>query len=142
MVDPDTDDDYTRYETTGATVTDTLTDAHVDLSEYLDGVTTSRERRRRAELLAAVATATDLDLDAELPPSPKPSGYGDDADPWEAWADTADAIPMPVAAEGKPAIAAYLRAVHGMSTGGIALRLDVGERTVETYLSDVRAGRR
>jgi len=50
-------------------------------------------------------------------------------------------VPVPVAAEGKAAIAAYLYA-HGFREGSIAGALSVGERTVGQYLSDFKRGER
>lgn len=50
-------------------------------------------------------------------------------------------IPIRVAAEGKPLIAAYL-AVHGLSNTEIAGLLDIGSRTVSQYISDLKAGDR
>lgn len=50
-------------------------------------------------------------------------------------------VPLLVAREGNPRIAAYLFA-HGVSKDTIAYALDVGERTVSQYISDVKKGER
>lgn len=50
-------------------------------------------------------------------------------------------VPIAVAKENKPVIAAYL-AAHGVTTGSISRMLEVGESTVEQYVSDVRRGSR
>lgn len=50
-------------------------------------------------------------------------------------------IPVTVAKEGKAKIAAYLYATD-QSTLGISHDLDVSERTVDQYISDVRRGER
>lgn len=50
-------------------------------------------------------------------------------------------VPIVVARENSPAIAAYL-AVHGLSFNRIARLLDLSESTIEQYVSDVRRGER
>ena len=69
----------------------------------------------------------------------------DRVDGWEfdhaAVTDESATIPIPLAVEGKAAIAAYL-AVHGLSNNEIADQMGVGKRTVSQYISDLRAGER
>ena len=51
-------------------------------------------------------------------------------------------IPLSVAAIGKPAIAAYLTAVHQLPHSRIARELDISESTVGQYLSHFQERRR
>jgi len=50
-------------------------------------------------------------------------------------------VPVAVAAEGKPTIAAYL-AAHNHSNDSIADALGVGNRTISQYISDFKKGER
>lgn len=56
--------------------------------------------------------------------------------------DEYDLVPLPVALEGKPAIAVYLWCTDAASRGEIADALDVSRATVRQYLSDFRTKRR
>lgn len=88
----------------------------------------ARDHDERARLLALVDDAVDGGLKVELRDV-------DQSDPETA------RIPVMVAAEGKPLIAAYL-AVFGLSNPEIAELLDVGDRTVSQYISDFKTGDR
>lgn len=88
----------------------------------------ARDHPDRARLLALVDDGVGGGLDVELT----------DADPDEP--ETAR-IPVQVACAGKPLIAGYL-AVHGLSNPEIADLLNVGDRTVSQYISDIKAGER
>lgn len=67
------------------------------------------------------------------------------ADGWEFdHADVTDRsakIPVELAVEGKAAIATYL-AVHGLSNDEIADQMNITERTVSQYISDLKSGER
>jgi hypothetical protein len=53
-----------------------------------------------------------------------------------------DIVPVEVAAEGQPAVAAYLAVAYNYSIEDIAEKLDVSADTIRQYLSDFRTQRR
>lgn len=53
-----------------------------------------------------------------------------------------DLVPIQIAAEGKPCIAAYLSEVHRLRNGDIAEKIGVSEATAKQYVSDYRHSRR
>jgi hypothetical protein len=88
----------------------------------------ARDHEERARLLGLVDDGVGGGLDVEL------------TDVNRSEPETAR-IPVQVAAAGKPWIAAYL-AVHGLANPEIADLLDVGDRTVSQYISDIKSGDR
>jgi hypothetical protein len=86
----------------------------------------------RLRLLARLLDETDLRIE-DLPDE------GSDAD---RYVDSGTPVPAALVGSGSAAVAAYLRAMFDGSNEQIARVLDVGERTVETYVSDVRSGDR
>lgn len=53
-----------------------------------------------------------------------------------------DMIPVSIVVEGKPAVAAYLRAVHGLRAYEFAEKLDVSIKTAYQYTDHFKNGRR
>jgi hypothetical protein len=49
-------------------------------------------------------------------------------------------VPVYVAAEGSPAVAAFLR-THGYSNNEVADAVNLGSRTVSQYINDFRKGK-
>ena len=84
----------------------------------------------RLRLLARLLDETDLRIE-DLPES-------SDA----VRVDSSTPVPAALVGSGSAAVAAYLRAMFDGRNSSIAQVLDVGERTVETYVSDVRSGDR
>lgn len=94
--------------------------------------TTTGASLDRLKLLARLLDGTDLGLD-DLP---------EDGTNASRYVDSSAPVPAALVGSGSAAVAAYLRAMFDGSNSRIASVLDVGERTVETYVSDVRSGDR
>lgn len=56
--------------------------------------------------------------------------------------DSADMVPVEIAVSGKPAIAAYLNAVHNISLEEVAEKLGVKWNTAYQYVDHFKEGRR
>ena len=53
-----------------------------------------------------------------------------------------DVVPIRVAVDGKPAMAAYLNSVHEMSLAEVAKKMDVSGKTAYQYVDHFKEGRR
>lgn len=118
---------------------ESVSEHQVELSE-LPGWT-GPDTEDRARLLIAALDAADCRL-SDLAPSNRPHQHLDGTEEWEEWAGRAKAVPLAMATSSNAALAAFLRAWFGWDHSAIARRLDVSERSVDTYVSDFRNGRR
>lgn len=98
-----------------------------------------KDGRRDAQALAAAFDkANVLDMD-DLLPSKSPDKYT--GGEWEEWAAAAEVVPADLVGAGKPAVAAWMKVVLGVSIIRISHSLDVSEQSVRQYLADLRADR-
>lgn len=101
----------------------------VDEIPGVEKIETGVGGRKRAPDLLEVLSDRTLLLD----------GY--DVDVRDATIASRARVPVRIAREGPPVIAAYL-AAHGYDNSSIASALDKSEQTIAQYVSDVKAGRR